>query len=217
MKGGLSSLLVALVAATASVQEAAGQLWEAAPAGEEYTSFALFGGVVSPGTTYSDGSTLNSGTALGIRGTYWFLRYFGIGLGATRSKNDADISDISTGFSALGGQDPTVWLWSTHATVRYPLAIGNISWFPYLTGGPTAKTYKWEIYEPLYGGLFGRPYGGSRNTSFGWSYGGGAEVRLGGMFGVTADARRNKSQFDWFGLRSDQSDWILTVGLTIVR
>jgi hypothetical protein len=69
----------------------------------------------------------------------------------------------------------------------------------------------------LYGGLFGRPYGGSRNTSFGWSYGGGAEVRLGGMFGVTADARRNKSEFDWFGLRSDQSDWILTVGLTIVR
>jgi hypothetical protein len=95
--------------------------------------------------------------------------------------------------------------------------MGGLAWFPYLSGGPTAKAYHWAGFEPLNGGLFGRPYGGSRNTSFGWSYGGGAEVRLSGMFGVTVDLRRNQSDFDWFGLRSSQKDWVITGGLTIVR
>jgi hypothetical protein len=217
MKGALSSLVVALAASVALAEGVSGQLWEAAPAGEEYASFAIVGGVMSPGTTYSDGSTLSQGAALGIRGTYWAHRYFGIGLGVTRSKTGADVDGATLGFSPLVDQDPTVWLWGVHASLRYPLEMGGLGWFPYITGGPSLKAYHWARYEPLNGGLFGRAYGGSRNSSFGWSYGGGVEVRLSGMFGVTADIRKNQSDFDWFGLRTTQNDWVITGGLTIVR
>jgi opacity protein-like surface antigen len=217
MKVALPSLMATVVALGAWAPGVSGQLWEAAPVGEEYVSVALVGGVVSPGTTYADGSSLSSGTALGLRSTYWFKRYFGVGAGVTRSTNDADVGGATAGFSALVGQDPTVYLWGVHATLRYPMEMGGLAWFPYLSGGPTAKAYHWAGFEPLNGGLFGRPYGGSRNTSFGWSYGGGAEVRLSGMFGVTVDLRRNQSDFDWFGLRSSQKDWLITGGLTIVR
>jgi hypothetical protein len=127
MKVALPSLMATVVALGAWAPGVSGQLWEAAPVGEEYVSVALVGGVVSPGTTYADGSSLSSGTALGLRSTYWFKRYFGVGAGVTRSTNDADVGGATAGFSALVGQDPTVYLWGVHATLRYPMEMGVVS------------------------------------------------------------------------------------------
>lgn len=193
-----------------------GQLWQAGAPGEEIGAIRIHLGILQPLTDYSDGSSLESGASVGIGGALWPVRHFGLLADVFRSKNDAT---TGTSFSALEGQDPTVWLYSLQAAVRYPFVADRFGVSPYIAAGPVAKSYRWELYTPQMGGLFGRPYGGGRSTSFGWSYGGGLDIRLGrsGIVGVVADVRSIQSEFDWFGLRSDQSDLLFTGGITITR
>ncbi|MQA92651.1 MAG: outer membrane beta-barrel protein [Gemmatimonas sp.] len=211
----LSILFVGLLLAAAPAN-LEGQLWQAGAPGEDLGSIRLHLGVLQPLTDYSDGSSLETGPSFGLGATLWPLRHFGLMADVMRSKNNAA---VGSDFSALDGQDPTVWLYSLRAAIRYPILQGNLGLSPYIAGGPTAKSYRWELYTPQQGGLFGRPYGGGRDTSFGWNVGGGVEVRLGpsGNFGFIADVRSIRSEFDWFGLRTDQSDLLFTGGITLHR
>lgn len=216
MKGLSLGLSLAVLVAILVPSAAPAQLWQAGAPGEDVLSARLYLGVLQPLTDYADGSSLETGASFGVGGSYWPTRYLGLTADVFRSQNEVA---TGSGFSALADQDPTVWLYNLSAALRVPIVTGNLALAPYIAGGPTAKSYKWAVYQPQMGGLFDRPYGGGRNTSFGWSYGGGLEIRLGqsGNFGIVADARSIRSDFDWFGLRTDQSDMMFTGGITIHR
>lgn len=210
----LGAVLILLLYPTS---EASAQFWQAGRLGDDIGSLGIIAGVVSPTTTLPDGSSHDAGTAIGATGTVWPLDYLGARASVVYGKTAGVHGER---FSAAAAHDPKVFLYSAELAIRYPFAGERFSWFPYLSGGPGAKSYRWAIDRPRVG-----------DTSFAWSIGGGVDVRptRSGSVGIQVDVRNYQSRYQWHGLGyraavpDDQAwgpilnDVVITAGLTLNR
>ncbi len=154
MKQSLSPFLLALILVS--------QPWSTAAqvAGDDRATIAIHAGAVTPTTTLPDGSTHESGTAIGASGAWWVLRNLGLRAHVTRSYTEGV---QGADFSAAAANAGRVWLYGAEAVIRLPLMNGRVA--PYLTAGPGGKSYRWK---------YGMYEGG---TAFAWSYAGGLDLR----------------------------------------
>jgi len=139
-----------------------GQFWEPRPVGEDRVSVGLHLGAVAPNTTFSDGSSYDSGVAVGALVSWWPLSHAGVRSRLTRSSHEGQHGEI---FSPVGAESPAVWLYSWELAVRYPVTSGTrLDWFPYLGGGWGGKTYQ-------------HSFGRRASSAWGLSMSGGVELR----------------------------------------
>jgi hypothetical protein len=190
------------------------QPWSAAAqlAGDDVATFAIHGGAVAPTTTLPDGSSFETGAAVGASGAWWVLRNFGFRGHVTRSYTEG-VQPAE--FSAAAANAGRVWLYGADVVGRLPLANGRMT--PYVSAGAGGKSYRWK---------YGMYEGG---TAFAWSYAGGLDVRpvQSGRFGLILEGRYHRTEYHWHGLSflgplpefkrtsPTVNDYLITAGVSV--
>jgi hypothetical protein len=206
------AFLTAAAAVLLAVQPLSAQLWEAGLPGDDIGSVALIVGVVSPTTEFADdGSSFTQGTAFGAAITYWPFDHMGVRGHVLRGKTPGDHGNLAcnpTPCSAVGYEEPVVWLYAAEAAFRRPMGGTGFAWFPYVSAGVVGKSYRWQYDRPKVG-----------YTDIGWTAGGGIEVRTDatGPFGFVVEVRTYSTQFNTLGKSENQSDLAFTAGVTLSR
>ena len=201
--------LLAWFMVVGSTSNLSAQLWEAGAPGDDVASVALSVGMVSPRTTLPDGSSFENGIALGLAGTWWGHRYFGLRAAVLRSEtNGVHGAELS----GVGFQDPTIWLVDADVLLRLPFDGGRFTWFPYVAAGVGLKSYRWTITNTRRG-----------DTSLGdviWAAG--LEFRPGGngWYGLKLEAKNHNSQYEFQEFiknAQDMNDLVFTAAITLNR
>jgi len=189
-------------------------LWEPGPPGDDFGSVVVYGGNLSPATTFSDdGSSFEDGVAFGVSLSYWPLAHVGVRTHVLRAKTAGNHGDLApcppTPCSAIGWQEPVVWLYGIEAMVRRPMGGPQLAWFPYLGAGVVGKSYRWSVYPPRVG-----------DSAGGWTVAGGIEVRPSatGPLGLLVEVRNYQTDFRFFDKRAQShSDFAFTAGMSVNR
>jgi len=225
MKKTIVWVLLALVwGVAASVQGAAAQWWDAKPLGEDLGSVGIQLGMMSPTTTFSDGSSFDSGIAVGLSGSLWPTRYVGARTRIVRSQHSGQHGEV---FSPVGAEDPTIWLYNLELAVRYPMQANSFGWFPYVGLGMGGKAFQFST-------------GRRGANAWGRVMSGGVELRPAnssgflGISGVDIGVQQYKNTYafmpnkmvrpdgqhrehEFLGIPggNDQSDLVVSVGFTL--
>lgn len=188
-----------------SPSEASAQWWNSGLPGEDRVTVGIFGGQLSPSTTYRDGSSFDSGTMLGGDVTFWMHRNLGLRASVSSGTTDAQATPEGE-VSIIDGTDPRNLIYLVDARFRYPMMTGDAFMLvPYAALGGGWKEYHFDRV-----GL----YDASR---FAMALSGGSEIRFGqeGHFGLRGELRNVRSKLDIFGEDGRQSDWLFSVGAIV--
>jgi hypothetical protein len=173
--------------------------------GEDRVTVGVFGGQLSPSTTYRDGSSFDSGTLLGGDITVWLHRNLGLRGSVSTATTDAQATPEGEP-SIIQASDPRNMIYLVDARVRYPMMTGDAMMLvPYVALGGGWKEYRFER-----AGLYD-------SSRFALGLSGGSEVRFGqeGNFGLRGELRNVRSKLDLFGETGRQSDWLFSVGAVV--
>ena len=212
MKRSFSALALALgllvgAAAPASAQIFSG-LGDANP-GEDGISFSLLFGQVAPQTSFRDGGTFESSTAMGIGVSFWAARYLGFGVSVRRSEHAATLASDGRS-SVVSGRDPKIDTYLVDAIGRWPLMQESaVVLFPYVAVGGGWKSYdfKWDTK--------GGP--DARGLDMPWGPAAGVEVRFGAehRLGLKGEFRQLMTKMERWGDELTFEDRVFTGGVTL--
>lgn len=189
------SVVLSFLAVAALPQGLTGQMFGNAQPGQDDVSVGVLFGHFAPQTTYRDGGTFDSGTALGLVGTWWAHRNIGLNGGIAFTET-AGVPP-GEGPSLVTGEDPEQILFNVDALLRYPVEMeGTLSVSPYLAAGAAWKHYRFASHAA------------HPETRLGASYAAGADVRFGAQnrFGLRGELREFRSNFERWGEDITQHD-----------